>query len=81
MVKREYDEFFHNVLKEEERGGHDAKEETRRVRRGSEDIKDGGMEGMSFISTERRLGRGVGRECDSDEPVGGVTLYGSAWLT
>jgi hypothetical protein len=61
--------------------GHVAEEEDKRNRRGSEDIKDGGMEGMSFISTERRLGRGVGRECDSDEPVAGVTLYGSAWLT
>ncbi len=35
---------------------------------------------MSFISTKRRLGRVVG-ECDSDKPVGGVTLYGRVWLT
>jgi hypothetical protein len=38
--------------------------------------------GMSFIfdkaaSWRRRV---VG-ECDSDEPVGGVTLYGRVWLT
>ncbi len=82
MVEREDDAVFHCVLEEEERGGHSVgeEEETGGQERGSEDIKDQGMEGMSFISTKRRLGRGEG-EYDSDEPVSGVTLYGTEWLT
>ena len=82
MVERIDDAVFHSVLKEEERGGHCvAEEEERRLGRAERrDIKDGGMEGISFISTKRRLGRVVG-ECDSDEPVSGVTLYSTVWLT
>lgn len=80
MVERVDDAVFHSVLNEE--GGHCvAEEEERRLGRAERrDIKDGGMEGMSFISTKRRLERVVG-ECDSDEPVSGVTLYSTVWLT
>jgi hypothetical protein len=63
VVEREDDVVLHCVLKERELGKHDKKKETRKGerRRGSEDIKDrGNMEGMSFISTKRRLEREVG---------------------
>jgi hypothetical protein len=63
------DAVFHCVLREGKHRGHTEEEEMRKdERKGREDIKDGSMEGMSLISTKRRLGRELWR-CDSDEPV------------
>ena len=62
VVEREDDEFFHCVLEERERWEGIHNKETRKGtrRRGSEDLKDRAMEGMSFISTKRRLERELG---------------------
>ncbi len=76
VVEREDDVVLHCVLEERERGKHD-KKETRKGerRRGSEDIKDRGMEGMSFISTKRRLEREVGDATPTSRCVCDVVWY------
>jgi hypothetical protein len=75
MVEREDDAVFDSELKEEERGGHCVAEEKRVGR--ADDI---GMEGMSFIFDKAASWTSRWRECDSDEPVSGVTLYGTVNL-
>lgn len=80
VVEREDDAVFHCVLEERERGAREHSKETRKGmrRRGREDIKDRGMEGMSFISTKRRLERELGDATPTSRCC--VTLYGMVKL-
>ena len=90
IVERKNHDIFHSVLKDDKRKGHcDAGGgggggETRRKGE-TEDIKRWrGMEGRCRFIFDKAASwarRVVGRECDSDEPVGGVTLYDRVWLT
>ena len=80
VVEGEDDEVFHCVLEEREGGEGKHNDETRKgtPRRGSEDIKDRAMEGMSFISTKRRLERELGDATPTSRCC--VTLYGMVKL-